>query len=780
MTHFRVSRWLPLAGVLLFVALSLYVANPPRPVAATAPATAFSAERAMREVAVIARRPHSIGTPDHDRVRDYLVQRCRALGLRVTVQDTTVVSNDAGTVVGARVQNVVALLPGRTPGQPGVLVLSHYDSQPHTPGAGDDGAGVAAALETMRALRAGPPLAHDVRWVFTDGEEIGLMGARAYAADTARLRREVGVVLNFEGRGNEGPATLFEVSPGNGWVVGEFAKAVPGAFGSSLFYEVYRHLPNDTDFTAFRASGLPGLNFAFVGGYSYYHSPVDTPGRLHPGTVQQQGDYMLPAVRHFGNIPLVRTPAPDSTFFNPLGLWLVQYDARWDYLLTLGAGLLLAAAAVQARRQGRLRLRGWLGGALAWVGGLLLLVATAWGLTRLVAGAYPQYAVFYDHSFYNVRAYHLAFVALGTAVFAAYYAGLLRWLRPDSLAGGALLVLAALQVLVQVKAPTTGFLLGFPLLFGAAAWWWSLRGSPPAVERVGPSQRAWAWLWVLPAVALLAPGLSILLTTAGVGPLLLGAAFFLAVLLGLLLPVLLPALRRADASGPGGHWAVPGVSGLVAMGALVAAHARSTPTAEFPQQTHVLYILDADKRQAYWVSSTPHADAWTRQFFTAPTFRTMPTLFPGGLRPLLHQKAPSLTLTLTAPTVEVVADSALPTGRHLRLLVRSSRPDAVSLLLQWPRSARLVRVAGHVVPLPDAAKPPVPTGAYATLLYYAAGTAGVRLEIETIGPGAFELVAVDRSLGLPAVPGIQPLPATMIPAPGSGSFTTQVKKGVKL
>lgn len=779
MTQFRVSRWLPLVSVLLFVSLSLYLANPPRPVAATAPATDFSAERALREVAVIARRPHSIGTPDHDRVRDYLVQRCRALGLRVAVQDTTVVSNDAGTVVGARVQNVVALLPGRTPGQPGVLVLSHYDSQPHTPGAGDDGAGVAAALETMRALRAGPPLAHDVRWVFTDGEEIGLMGARAYAADTARLRREVGVVLNFEGRGNEGTGLLFEVSPGNGWVVGEFAKAVPGAFGSSLFYEIYRNLPNDTDFTAFRATGLPGLNFAFVGGYSYYHSPVDTPGRLNPGTVQQQGDYMLPVVRHFASIPLVRTPAPDSTFFNPLGTWLVRYDARWDYLLTIVAGLLLLGAAVRARRQGRLRLRGWLGGAVAWVGGLLLLATTALVLPRLVAGAYPQYDLFYAHTFYNVRAYHLALVALGTAVFASYYALLLRWLRPDSLAGGALLAMAAVQALVQVKAPTSSFLLGFPLLFGAAGWWWALRRAQPTGEQAAPSHSLWAWLWALPAVALLAPGLSLLLVVAGLGPLLLGAAFFLALLLGLLLPVLLPSLRRADDSGARVRWAVPGLSGLVAVGALVAAHARSTPTAEFPQQTQALYILDADERQAYWVSSNPHADAWTRQFFSAPTFRTLPTLFPTGLLPILHQKAPSLVLA--APTVEVVADSTLPTGRRLRLRVRSSRPDVVNLRLHWPRSARLVRVAGHVVPLPlDAAKTPVPTGAYATLLYYVPGAAGMELEIETAGSGAFELIAVDRSLGLPAVPGIQPLPATMIPAPGSGSFTTQVKKGFKL
>ncbi|WP_157886748.1 M20/M25/M40 family metallo-hydrolase [Hymenobacter sp. PAMC 26628] len=166
-----------LIGLLLFAVL--YLARAPRPVPAGAPATAFSAEQALREVAVVARVPHSIGTPANAAVRDYLLRRCRALGLTATVQDTTVVvAGGPGTLTGARVQNVVARLRGRLPGGPAVLVLTHYDSQPHTPGASDDGAGVAAALETIRALRAGPLLAHDVRWVFTDGEEMGLLGAQ--------------------------------------------------------------------------------------------------------------------------------------------------------------------------------------------------------------------------------------------------------------------------------------------------------------------------------------------------------------------------------------------------------------------------------------------------------------------------------------------------------------------------------------------------------------------------------------------------------------------------
>ncbi|MEJ7664039.1 MAG: M20/M25/M40 family metallo-hydrolase [Hymenobacter sp.] len=205
-----------------------------------------------------------------------------------------------------------------------MLVLAHYDSQPHAPGAGDDGAGVAAMLETVRALRAGPPLRHDIIWLFSDGEEAGLLGARAFAADTARLRRTVGVALNVEGRGNAGPSLTFEVSPGNGWVMREYARAAPYPIASSLFYEAYRHLPNDTDFTPLRQAGVTGLNFAFVGGYPYYHSPVDTPAHLDLGSLQHHGSYLLSLVRHFGTISLAQTKAPDYTFSTP---WALGWSA---------------------------------------------------------------------------------------------------------------------------------------------------------------------------------------------------------------------------------------------------------------------------------------------------------------------------------------------------------------------------------------------------------------------------------------------------------------------
>ena len=61
-----------LALALLIGVLSLQV---PAPAGADAPATDFSASRAMTDVREIAQRPHPVGSADHARVRAVLLQR---------------------------------------------------------------------------------------------------------------------------------------------------------------------------------------------------------------------------------------------------------------------------------------------------------------------------------------------------------------------------------------------------------------------------------------------------------------------------------------------------------------------------------------------------------------------------------------------------------------------------------------------------------------------------------------------------------------------------------
>ena len=171
-------------------------------------------------------------------------------------------------------------------------LLSHYDSVPESPGAADDALGVAVSLEAARVLAARTDRTWTIFVLITDGEESGLMGAAGLMTDrevTSRLQ----AYINVEAAGSGGTANLFEAGPGNGWLIGPWARRAPHPRGASFGIEIYRRLPNDTDFTILARHGIPGLNFALVGdGYSY-HTARDVPERLKPKTVRETGENVV-------------------------------------------------------------------------------------------------------------------------------------------------------------------------------------------------------------------------------------------------------------------------------------------------------------------------------------------------------------------------------------------------------------------------------------------------------------------------------------------------------
>ncbi|HEY0730211.1 MAG TPA: M20/M25/M40 family metallo-hydrolase, partial [Pyrinomonadaceae bacterium] len=219
---------------------------------AVAPET-FSAGRAVRHLSVIAEKPHPMGTEAHRAVRDYLVKQLSEAGLEPQVQAATTVTDKGPPLEVGAVANVVARLKGTSAGK-AVLLVAHYDSVLTSFGASDDGMAVASLLETLRALKTGAPLKNDVIILFTEGEENGLLGARAFV-DEHPWAKDVGVVLNFDARGNSGPVIMFETSENNGWLIEQLAEASPYPTAHSLSYEIYRLLPNDTDMTVFRRAG---------------------------------------------------------------------------------------------------------------------------------------------------------------------------------------------------------------------------------------------------------------------------------------------------------------------------------------------------------------------------------------------------------------------------------------------------------------------------------------------------------------------------------------------
>ncbi len=195
--------------------------------------------------------PHPAGSAANDIVRDRVLAEFSALGYQPQVQ-TGFACDEYGTCATAK--NILARLDGTEPG-PAVLLAAHYDSVPAGPGASDDGAGVAAVLEIARALKSMGTPRHSVIFLIDDAEEAGMIGARVFV-DQSPWAKDVRAAVNLEARGTSGPSLMFETGSANYWAVQLYSKFAKRPATNSIFYEAYKQLPNDTDFTVFKAGRL--------------------------------------------------------------------------------------------------------------------------------------------------------------------------------------------------------------------------------------------------------------------------------------------------------------------------------------------------------------------------------------------------------------------------------------------------------------------------------------------------------------------------------------------
>ncbi len=459
-------NWWSLFAALFGAALlAVCATTPPPPLPADAPAAAFSATRAMADVSEIARAPHPTGSADNARVRAWLVGRLRNLGM--AVRETPAALSDkgaerlrkwSGSAVVPPLVNIVATLPGGPPGRQAVVLMAHYDSVWGSPGAADDGAGVAAALEIVRAVK-GLTLQRPLTIVFTDGEELGLEGGKAlFAADPDRAY--IGAVVNLETRGGGGRAAMFETGHDNGGMMRLFDRTVARPSATSLSVLIYELLPNSTDFTPAKTRGLPGFNFAFIGRPGLYHSPLATAENLDQGALQDLGGQALDIVRALVTVPELPAKAPNLVFFDVFGWFLIAYPAIVGWGVLAATVMMFAAAALS----GRVALADVLRGvaavlAIAVFGGALLL------MFNMVSDAGSP-VNYYDRLAAIPRLQVLALL-IGAATIAAVAALFGRYPRVGVTVGMALPLLL-LALVLQIIAPTAAFVVAWPMLLAGA------------------------------------------------------------------------------------------------------------------------------------------------------------------------------------------------------------------------------------------------------------------------------------------------------------------------
>jgi hypothetical protein len=765
--------WICLA---LGLGLGLLAQRPPVPLPAGAPAADFSAGRAMQDVRVIARRPHPTGSLEIARVRDHLLTRLGELGLEVAMrpgEGQTPYSRDGRALGVAAVQNVVGVLPGRDRSAPAVLVMSHYDSVSNSPGAADDAMGTAAALEIARALKAGPAPLRDVIFLFTDGEEVGLMGAEAFFARDP-LAARVGVVLNMEARGDSGRVAMFQTGPDNGALLALMARTAKGPSANSLASTVYEKMPNDTDFTHAVKASRPGLNFALIDNQLAYHTPLSTPERLNQGSLQHLGDQVLPVVEALAREASLPAGTADAIYSDLLGLTLIHYPVPVGWgLLALAAGLigfslvravrggattpvdlarglagnlLLALSAALALHLagrllaidsgqrlydilGRFDLLLWGAAALGIGAGLLVVTALARGSSRL----WPSLvALTLGGACSLVGGFDPIGLGLGAGVALLTWASLGRKTGVIGAWLGGLILLLLLSTAAQVLAPGATVMLVWPLLVAAV-------GATLILGLGGTRDRRAALLLTL-AVGLLAALTTAQVTAwggwtfAGIG---LMAPAVLAVFVLLATPALIPlAFDFAESD-----WAWPGVALTLATGlALCVIAGLPAASPERPNLTEAHHVADPGSGKAWRVSTLPQLDDWSRATLVAD----------GGLDPVRQALPPFINDPIWMSETRLVSVDPPSLGVERagdRLLVRvipGPGAEVVTIKVRAGTTLRDPRLNGRPVTL--VTQP----GQWSSVTYYAPDPNGVTLSFTTSASGRIEAAVMEYRDGWPA------------------------------
>jgi Peptidase family M28 len=745
-------------------AVSLLALRPPDPLPASTPANEFSAERAFSDVKQIAERPHPVGSAANAEVRDYLVGQLEDLGLQPTIQEATSARTKEGTASIARVENIHARIEGRNP-TGHVVLVAHYDSVPRGPGAADDGAGVAAILEIARVFTSGSPPRNDIDIVFTDAEEPWLLGAQAFVRD-GQLDPRRSVVLNLEARGTSGPAMMFQSSPNNATLIPALANAQRPIAASGLWEACSQLLPGDTDFSVFRDAGFAGLNLAFMEGSARYHTPEDSPDNLDHASLQHMGSTVLATTRHIAGQDLGAPRGGQLTYFTVLGE-LVYYPQSLAVPLAVLAAVVFAATLLYARRRGvRIRGVGW--SAVSFLALLVVTMALGMGAWQLLRLLHPGYGSFHTGDTYRPEWYAAGLLALTAALTVAWYLLMRRRRTPEELVVGTWVWFVVLAILSAAFMPGAAYLFTWTPLVGslllAAAIRWG--GADSTRRYLALSVAA------VPAVALLVPMVD---SSFSLGLALASGPMFMGVLvLVTALPVLdLLALRRA--------WLVPVAAAVAGLALFAAGLSIDTFDDEHPRQTRLVYALDADRGQAWWLSADPDPPPWTDRYVDTERIET-DERFPDSPSLSLssdYHAGPASVAQLEPAGVAVTRSERDGDTRELELRITPRGASRFALYADT-RSHTVTAATVDGVNVEEAPGQRQDTDPSKWgFVFHGAPPEGIEVTLEVRGEGPLPLRIIAYRDGLPRVPELTPRPDDLTWS-GTSSNLTMVARSYRV
>lgn len=559
--------------------------------------TQFSTDKALQHVKQLSKKPHAVGFEGHKEVREYIFSELKKMGLEPSLQEGYTTGDWANL---SKATNILARIKGSEKGK-SLLLLSHYDSSPHSSlGASDAGSGVATILEGIRAFLANNSQPkNDIIILLSDGEELGLNGADLFVKEHP-WQKDVGLVLNFEARGSGGPSyMLIETNRGNSTLIKEFVTANPKyPVANSLAYSIYKMLPNDTDLTVFREKAdIEGFNFAFIDDHFDYHTAHDSYERLDKNTLAHQGSYLMPLLKHFANSDLNNLKSlNDSIYFNVPFFRLVSYPFEWIWPMFIVALLSFLLLLIRGFHRKTINIKEVGKGFLP-----LLLTLTINGLVGFYSWSflkwmYPQYQDMLHGFTYNGHTYIFAFAIFSISICFWVY-DKFKKLETTNLLVAPIILWFIICGLASMYLAGASFLI-IPL-FGMLAAFFVL------VNQKMPNAYLLVFL-TLPALFINVPFIKMFPVGLGL-KMMIATTLFTTLTFFLVLPVFGFYKKKKRLS----------YIGLILFFiSIFSAHFNADFSKENAKPTSLLYVLNADTNSAQWATYESVLSDWTSQYLS--------------------------------------------------------------------------------------------------------------------------------------------------------------------
>ncbi len=619
--------------------------------------TEFSTDRALVHVKNLSKEPHAVGFPGHARVRTYVISELKKLELETSLQEGFVLSDNASL---CKVTNILARIKGSSPGK-ALLLLSHYDSNPHSSfGASDAGSGVATILEGIRAFLAeGKTPENDIIIMLSDAEELGLNGAELFV-NQHPWAKDVGLVLNFEARGSGGPSyMLIETNRGNTRLIDEFIEANPKfPVANSLAYSIYKMLPNDTDLTVFREDAdIEGFNFAFIDDHYDYHTALDVYERLDRNTLAHQGSYLMPLLSHFSNVDLTDLKSlNDSIYVNLPFFKLISYPFEWIFPMLIIVVLLFVGLLIHGFRKKELSAKGIFKGVLPAL--IVLIVNGVFGYFAwaVIKWWYPGFKDMLHGFTYNGHTYIMVCVLLSCAICFWVYHKYRKVNSQDLMVFPIFLwILICWAVAVYLEGASFFVLSLFGLL---AAWFVTMKQKEPN-----------AFLLVflsLPAIFIFAPFMKMFPVGLGL-KMLVATTVFCTLLFFLVLPFI-SQLNNKD------RFSYLALFLFILFN--ISAHIKSDFNEDRPKPNSLLYVYDEDKQEAIWATYDNLLSEWNNQYLGSDKripepneYRTIPSKYRSNFTYVSTAQKKEIESSL----IDIVRDTLIENERIIELCITPKR-----------------------------------------------------------------------------------------------------------